>query len=180
MTAQPTPEIPREVLEAAVAAELRQRRADAIRRRAERKARETRQPDTGRYAAVSSGQHRRRQRPVSSPEDRKWVPGVLRHWRDMHRLSQREAQARIGYSPTSNSWRNWESGFVVPSYSTLLRIIAATGLGYLQAAPDRTGSADVAPELLLEATHARHTREVRARRARRRRVHGAIQKSPDS
>jgi hypothetical protein len=33
-------------------------------------------------------------------------------------------------SPKSSSWNHWERGFVSPPYHALLRIIAATGLGY--------------------------------------------------
>ncbi len=48
----------------------------------------------------------------------------------MHGLSPGKALARIGYAKRSQSWSNWESGYTAPPYETLLRIIAATGLGH--------------------------------------------------
>lgn len=150
--------IPPDLMEAIVGRHLSRKREERI----EKKAKMPKQPETGRYKAIASGKYRRKTRPTAKPEDRQYVAGALRHWRRVHGLSYREAQARIGYSPRSCSWRHWEDGFVTPPYQTLLRIIAATGLGYWQ-----DPRPQVAGELTLEATAAAWQSEIRRRRARR-------------
>lgn len=81
------------------------------------------------YRSMAEGKSRVRA-PKAHARDRRYVPGALRHWRRVHGISMRDAQARIGYSTTSTAWSHWENEFAAPSYETLLRIIAATGLGY--------------------------------------------------
>lgn len=99
-------------------------------------------------------------RPQALADDRRFVPGALYHWRRIHGLSQREAQARLGYSLESNTWALWESGRSAPPYKTLLRIISATGLGYWV---DTEGRAQMDPEEVLEADR-RTVEELRAKR----------------
>lgn len=127
--------IPPAALEAILERELEERRAirqeDRRERQMEERAgRTSPQPKVGRHAAVLSGAHKRWKRPKADPDDRRYVPGVLKHFRRVHGLTQREAGARIGYSPKSSNWRNWESGFSAPPYRTLLKIIGSVGLGY--------------------------------------------------
>jgi hypothetical protein len=159
-------ELPEDLFEALVNHELAIRRElkIAARQEARDRARRMAPGRRNRYRAIVSGQARYRERPVATAEDRQYVPGALRHWRQVHGINTREAQTRIGYSPRSSSWRHWEDGFVAPPYQTLLRIIAATGLS-LRAAHDDL--ADVAPDLRLEATRTRHMETMRRRRARR-------------
>jgi hypothetical protein len=165
-------EIDPELLDAAIALELRDRRERAIAAtRGERvdKPERKQQPTRGRFRAVTSGSHKRSLRPQSKVEDRKYVAGALRHWRLIHDLAPAQAQARIGYSPRSTSWSHWESGYVVPPYETLLRIIAATGLGLAADLDDRRR--DIEPSMLLEYQRAQHLQRVkRRRRARQTRV----------
>ena len=154
-----------EVLQAAVERELTIRRAAAIARRAEKKAEQDaagRQPETGRHRAVTSGAWKRRTRPVAQAEDRHYVPAALEHYRRVHGLSPSQAQARIGYAPRSSIWRQWESGVVAPPYLALLKIIAATGLGYWEP----PGAAD--PEHRLESLATEASARRRARRDKRR------------
>lgn len=92
----------------------------------------------------------RRRKPMSRPEDRQYVANSIRHWRKTHDLTVEQASARIGYGITGNAWRTWEKGTAAPPYETLLRIIAATGLGYWV---DHDRRRDVDPTL-------RHTIEV--------------------
>lgn len=122
--------IPEDVLKAAVERELQERQ---VKRDAKSTARQRqgKLPTAGRYRSISSGAYKRRQRPVAKVEDRQYVPGALRHWRMVHGgVSMHEAQARIGYSPKSSTWQQWEDGIVAPPYLALLKILAATGLGY--------------------------------------------------
>ena len=124
--------IPEDVFEALIEREvaIRLEHAEAVRvekAQAQRAKSRGRHP---RYPEVLSGNYRRSRAPKSSVEDRRYVPGAIRHWRKVHGLSVRDAQARIGYSPTSTNWEHWERGFTCPPYEALLRIIAATGLGY--------------------------------------------------
>lgn len=114
------------------------------------------------YREIVSGIHVRQHAPRSSVEDRRFVPGALRHWRRVHGLSTQEAQARIGYSTRSCSWRHWEEGARCPPYETLLRIIAATGLGYWV---DEDGDGGIDPSIRLDVL-----RSAEAERKRRRRV----------
>lgn len=140
--------IPEPILDALV-------RSEIARKREEYPEPEVEQPETGRFAAVMRGTYKRTSKPVASADDRRFVPGVLRHWRRVHGLSTREAQARIGYSTRSSSWRHWESGFVVPPYRALLKIIASTGLGYWV---DHDHRAGLDADLRLEADAAAHRR----------------------
>jgi transcriptional regulator with XRE-family HTH domain len=110
---------------------------------------------------VSTGAYKRKLRPRTSVEDRLYAPAALEHWRKVHGLSQREAQARIGYSERSCSWAHWESGFVIPPYGTLLRIMAATGLGYWVDSENRAGGD---PALRLDADRAQWAANMRRRR----------------
>jgi len=123
------------------------------------------QPETSAFKAISEGRYRRKMRPKIMLEDRGFVPAALRHWRQVHNLTARQAQARIGYSPRSCSWSHWESGFVAPPYRTLLAIIAATGLGYWV---DDERAAGVGG-LLLDQRRAAHQQALR-RRARKRKA----------
>jgi hypothetical protein len=78
----------------------------------------------------------------------------------VHGLSDIEAQVRIGYSPKSSTWRDWESERTAPSYDALLLIIASTGmLGIGQ----RT-VLEAPPELRTEAARAAHLAAVARRR----------------
>lgn len=117
------------------------------------------------YKEVVSGAWVRKKAPQSSVEDRRYVPGALRHWRKVHGLSIRDAQGRIGYSQRSCSWRHWEEGARCPSYETLLRIIAATGLGYWV---DEEGNGEVDPDLRLDIL--RSAEAERRRRSREKRI----------
>jgi hypothetical protein len=54
-------------------------------------------PDPVLYRAISEGRYRRKVRPKIGLEDRGYVPAALRHWRKVHNLTARQAQARIGY-----------------------------------------------------------------------------------
>lgn len=129
----PRNQVPPDVLAAAVELALREQRSKNVaksqERREKKKARPP-QPKHGKYRAVASGQYRRVSRPVARPEDRQYVPGALAHWRQVHGLSKQDAQARIGYSPNSSTWQQWEDGVVAPPYLALLKMIGATGLGY--------------------------------------------------
>lgn len=159
--------VPADVLNAAVS-EVFQQRAEARRRR--REAREASPaPATGRFAAITSGEYQPKNRPPggprgsakSSPDDRLLVPAALEHWRQVNGgLSTRQAQARVGYSTRSCSWRHWESGVYAPPYRTLVLIIAATGVGHWV---DHALPAHGSPLDDLEAANA----QSRARRARR-------------
>jgi transcriptional regulator with XRE-family HTH domain len=135
------------------------------RKRAERMARQEGppQPSTGRYKAISSGAYRRKQRPQMDVSDRQYVPAALRHWRQVHNLTQRQAQVRIGYSASAKSWSHWEQGFVAPPYRTLLAILAATGLGYWVDEEAAAGLGD----LRLDARRAAHQQRAGRRRSRR-------------
>lgn len=146
--------IPPEILEAIVNRELDERRAAKAAERSEKiMVEHPPQPATGRYAAVRSGAHKRRSRPiVAQVEDRAYVAGALRHWRRVHGLTQRQAAERIGYSPTAASWRHWEQGFVAPPYRVLLLIIASSGLGYWV---DKDNMANVEGDLRLEMVRGR-------------------------
>jgi hypothetical protein len=161
-------DVPAHVREQIIKEELARRSRENRARRMQQKART--HPDTGKWVAVQSGRHKRLQRPpgpsgLTHVDDRQYVPGVLRHFRRVHGLSQIQAQVRIGYSATSSSWRNWESGFVVPPYRVLLAIIASTGLGYLEQTSDPRGVADVEGNRLLEATKSADDRDRRRRAA---------------
>jgi hypothetical protein len=156
------------VLDAFVDGELDRRRQAAAAARAERKderAEHTPAPTRGRYRAITSGKHKARLKPRATVEDRRWVPGVLRHWRRVHDLSPAQALARIGYSSKSSTWRHWEAGFVAPPYEALLLIIAATGLGHWI---DQERRAEIPPQMLLEYTAAQHKAALRRARRRRR------------
>jgi DNA-binding transcriptional regulator YiaG len=163
----PRSQVPADVLAAAVDRELVERRERAVAKRQEKRDKRstTRLPKRGKYRAVSSGEHRRRSRPVAKVEDRQFVPGALRHFRMVHGLSMPEAQARIGYSPTSSTWRQWEDGVVAPPYLALLKIISVIGLGYWteHGLPQEGTTAD-ARLALLNTQH----RQLRAARRRRR------------
>jgi transcriptional regulator with XRE-family HTH domain len=99
-------------------------------------------------------------RPQASVDDRQFVPGALAHWRRVHGLSQREAQTRVGYSSESNTWARWEAGTMAPPYRVLLRVLAATGLGYWV---DTDGRLEMDPEERL--AHDQHRiEELRATR----------------
>lgn len=158
-----------EAWDKAISAELSERRMRSAAKRAEKRAARARrppQPERGRFAAVSSGRHRRVSKPTSNPDDRAYVPGALRHWRRVHDLTPAQAQQRVGYSPKSPTWRNWEAGYVCPPYLTLLRIIAATGLGYWTDHGLPTHGVD--GSVALEAVNHAFREERRARRGRRR------------
>lgn len=110
------------------------------------------------YAAVVDGLTPRKKAPLSFPEDRKYIPGALRHWRKVHGLTMKQAQSKIGYSPNSSSWSHWEFGFDAPPYQTLLRIIAATGLGHW------VDDTEDDPNLRLDIMKAAHKEQLRRRR----------------
>ena len=150
--------------------------AEFARRSLERKERREQrrgapQPTSGLYAALQAGETRRKRAPRGGPrgraksmlEDRELVPAAMRHWRKVHGLSIRQAQARIGYSVNSCSWRHWEDGHVAPPYRTLLLIIAATGLGYWIDEGPTLGD----PGLDLEAAAAQHRSQLDQRRTDR-------------
>lgn len=125
--------------------------------------RDATQPALSRFSEINNGTYKRQSRPVASADDRRFVPGVLRHWRRVHGLNPREAQARIGYSARSSSWRHWESGFAAPPYRALLKIIASTGLGYWV---DHDHRAGLDADLRLEADAAAMAERKRLRQER--------------
>jgi hypothetical protein len=94
----------------------------------------------------------RSRRPEALLDDRRLAPGVLKHWRRVHGLTQRQAQERIGYSATGHTWARWESGLTCPPFRALLKIIAATGLGFWT---DPDNSLGVDGDLRLEMEAAR-------------------------
>ena len=153
-----------EALADAVTAEFERRAAKRAEHREQRlaRSREDPSPTRGKYAKLRSGAYRPRQRPQSDVSDREFVPAALRHWRQIHGLTTRQAQARIGYSAASCSWRHWEEGVYVPPYRTLLLIIAATGLGYWVDQEQRHAD----PAVDLEARAASHSAVLHARRDR--------------
>jgi hypothetical protein len=77
----------------------------------------------------------------------------------VHGLSDIEAQVRLGYSPKSSTWRDWEAGRSAPSYDTLLDIVASTGM--LGEGDRRVLEAP--PELRREAARAAHLQAARRR-----------------
>lgn len=79
--------------------------------------------------AIPDNTPRRKRRPRASSADREWVPHALKHWRRVHGLSGEQAARRIGFQGAT-TWASWERGRTVPSYETLLRILAMTGLGH--------------------------------------------------
>jgi hypothetical protein len=90
--------------------------------------------------------------PASKAADRQYVPATLKHWRNIHGLTQKQATARIGLSLRSNAWSLWESGQRAPTYENLLKIIAASGLGHWV---DAARDLDVDPTLRLDVLKAR-------------------------
>jgi len=117
--------IPPDMLAALLDAEIKARNADAQGERKQRRQRDK---------AIAMGQGQRIQRPVASIEDRRLVPGALKHFRKVHGLTQRQACARIGYSARANTWAHWESGLYSPPYNILLRIIASAGMAPVDSA----------------------------------------------
>jgi hypothetical protein len=105
----------------------------------------------------------RKRAPQSDPEDRLYVPAALTHFRRVHGLTCAEASERVGYAENGRSWQLWESGRVAPPYGTLLRIIAATGLGHWH---DESHAA-LGPDIRLDAMRAQERQRGRLRRARR-------------
>src|SRR4051812_12015745 len=94
-------EDPAELLDAIVNTEINRRhpareKANEERRAGRRAANP--QPNAGLFARVPAGRYQRPYRPPTSPDDRRYVPAALKHWRTVHGLSQAQAQARIGYS----------------------------------------------------------------------------------
>jgi transcriptional regulator with XRE-family HTH domain len=161
-------EVDPQVLAAAVQLEIMDRREAARNRRVENKdakGRANRQPRRGRFKAISSGRYARRSKPQSSVDDRRFVPGALRHWRQIHGLSLSEAQHRIGYSSKSTAWTHWENGYSAPPYRTLLYIIIATGLGHAIDEDPRRREMD--PSLLLDYGRQKHLERQREQRRRR-------------
>jgi transcriptional regulator with XRE-family HTH domain len=172
MTRPDDESIPPDVLAAAVQRELEQRRLAAQAQKAE--ARERREalpqlPARGRHRAVSSGAVPRRKRPVSEVSDRQHVPGALRHFRTVHGLTRAEALTRIGYSPRSSAWKQWEEGVNAPPYLALLKIIAISGLGYwTEHGMPQDGTTGDARLSLLTTAHRDRQRVRRRGRAHRR------------
>lgn len=150
-----------EALQAAVNEEFARRGEERKRRREERLAIQT--PNGRRHAAATDGIYRPHRSPVSVPDDRLYVAGAVRHWRTVHGLSARQAQARIGLAMASGTWRTWETSFAAPPYRTLLKILAATGLGYWV---DQEQRANGDPTLEFEALRARERQDRQARRER--------------
>lgn len=156
--------LPDGALEAAVNREIQTRRERRIDRRVEAKDRAGLMdplPTRGRHHTLVA-KRRRRNRPQVSVDDIKWIPGALRQWRTAMNMSPTQAQAAIGYSPRSSTWRDWESGRTVPPYEALLRIIARTGW---VGAGDRV--VIETPGAVLEVARARHQAAVARRRRRK-------------
>jgi hypothetical protein len=155
-------------------AERRKRRAWAKQNQKDRKAERRRNrprtpPLRNRYRDLRSGVKVTIRRPLARVEDRRFVPAALRHWRLTHDLTPEQAQARVGLSPRSCSWRHYEDGYMAPPYLMLLKIIAATGLGTNL---ERAVVADVDPDLRLERVHADYVADRRLRS--RRRLHARL------
>jgi transcriptional regulator with XRE-family HTH domain len=130
-------------------------------------------PPAHTYREITSGVARRRNRPVAEVEDRAYVPGALRWWRQIHGLTPAEAGERVGYSPRSSVWRQWEAGFVVPPYRTLLLIIAASGMDPRAAVRDPALGLDPAQRLDVFRAEAERRERERRERAERRTASGA-------
>ena len=105
--------------------------AEEARRAAERKQRRVRAVPANRYSAIRDGSYTPQRRPWANGQDRAYVGAALRRWRLVHGLSQRQAQARIGYAVSSQTWHMWETNVAAPPYRALLLIIAATGFGHV-------------------------------------------------
>ncbi len=157
-----------DALDAAVSEVFAHRAQERAERRERREANPA--PTSGRFAAITSGQYAPKNRPRggprgaarSKPEDKLLVPAALKHWRLINGgLTTRQAQARIGYSTTSCSWRHWESGVYAPPYRTLVLIVAATGVGHWV---DHGLPAHGSPVADLEAAGAEHQALRRRRR----------------
>jgi hypothetical protein len=86
-------DIPPALLEEAVSARLREIRDS---KREERMRAMGRfgdpMPETGAFRAISEGRYRRKMRPKIMLEDRGFVPAALRHWRQVHNLTARQAR----------------------------------------------------------------------------------------
>jgi len=116
-------------------------------------------PASSRQRPEERKRRKRVNRPQASADDRRFVPGALRQWRMVHGLSTVEAQVRIGLSPKSSTWRDWEDERNAPPYKVLLQILAATGM---IGAGQRT-VLEASPGLRLEAARAAHRAAVRRR-----------------
>ena len=79
------PEIRKQIWKQELEAYKARKHAERQERRDQRGSR--RQPTRGRYKAVREGRYKRWRRPIAKPEDRRWVPGALAHWRRVHGLS---------------------------------------------------------------------------------------------
>lgn len=154
-----------DALQAAVNEEFARRAAERKQRREERLAERAPGPND-RYHAIRSGAYKPQRKPRSSPDDRQYVAGALRKWRRVHGLSQRQAQLRIGLSASAQTWHMYETGISCPPYRTLLKIIAATGLGHED--PDALRRrADLELDMLATDTRERLAAQRRDRRERR-------------
>ena len=140
------------------------RRDSKVKKAERRRARPKAPPVLNRYRKLRDGEQVAMKRPLAKVEDRVYVPAALRSWRLTHDLTPEQAQARIGLSPRSCSWRHYEDGYMAPPYLTLLRIIAVTGLGTNL---ERVQVGQSSPDLLLERAHA-DMLATRKRRPRRR------------
>ena len=152
-------------LAAAMNEEFARRSAERRARREERLANPAPSP-ANRYRAIRNGSYTPQRRPRSSGEDRQFVGGALRHWRTVHGLSQRQAQQRIGYAASAQTWHMWETNISAPPYRALLKIISATGLGHVD---DTRRDADLELDALATKTRER----LRARRLERERERNA-------
>jgi hypothetical protein len=154
-----------QALAAAVNEHFAERAEERKRHREERLASRAPATTSGRYSAIRQKTYTPKRRPRSSGEDRQYVAGALLHWRTVHKLTQRQAQVRIGLKMTSQTWHMYESNVSCPPYRTLLMIIAATGLGHI--ADDGHRSAGDELDALAADTRAR-LEALRLERAERR------------
>jgi transcriptional regulator with XRE-family HTH domain len=115
--------------------------------------------------AVKGNASEKDRRPRSTASDHRWVPGALAHWRRVHGITAEQAATRTG-AADGHQWSLWERGEVTPTYMDLLRIVAATGLGYWI---DADARASLDAQERLEVDRVRHatiaTGRLRARRA---------------
>lgn len=151
-----------EALQAALNDEMAARAAERKQRREARLATQAPSPND-RYRMIRSGEYKPTRRPRSHPSDRLLVGGALRAWRLALGLNQRQAQVRIGYSYSSQTWHMWEAGITCPPYRALLLILAASGFGHVA---NEVRQADANLELDMLATDSRERLQaLRAQRA---------------
>lgn len=144
-------DVPVAALQAALNEEMAVRGEERKQRR-EARLEHTAPAPNDRYRLIRNGEYMPQKRPRSDPSDRLLVGGALRAWRLALGLSQRQAQLRIGYSASSQTWHNWEAGIVCPPYRALLLILAASGFGHVA---DQVRQADADLELDMLATDTR-------------------------